>query len=206
MNNEKAQILSRYINGEPTYIPKKMRPTSARNLEEYKIRERLSICNMKHEEELLLLNASKAKENYDKVDAEVYNRIEQHNNEQQKEFLRGLWAKEVAEAQTRGQQICTKNLDFLSKLPDTDPYTGYESINNRITNTTSNTNTEHQRNDAIMESQQKSQYTEFQPPTKRDQWTEVRYKKHSYRRQQNYNSQSRSMDFHNRPGPSSRQY
>lgn len=122
---KKAEIITDFITNEKVYIIKKHRPNFSRVKEEYMIKERMSIHAMQVERDILLLNAEKAKANYEKIDSEIYNTIMKHDVEKERDDLVQQWGKEVQDAQLKGEFLCKHTLDFYSKLPETQPYLGY---------------------------------------------------------------------------------
>ena len=127
-NKEKAAIINEFVNKDEAFVTRKHRPKFAKTEEEYKIKEQMSLTSMATERDVLRMYAESNKENYEKVDSEVYNIICKHQNEAEKDKLLKQWEEEIKRSEEKGRKLNEKSLQFYKSLPEIDPYLGFEGI------------------------------------------------------------------------------
>ena len=124
----KAEIYDGFVNRDSVYIPPKFRPHYARDEEDYKEEEEISILRVKKEVRLMKKDAENHKKNYEHIDQKMYNHIEQTAKDPMKTKLLELWSKEVSDAEPMGEKLAEQNLAFVLEQPEKEPYLGYSEI------------------------------------------------------------------------------
>ena len=77
---------------------------------------------------ILELEAEGAKNRYSAIDSEVYQIIERHNEEYDRDFLKDLWATEVKSAEDKARELSFSSLNWQDHLPEHKPYHGYQDL------------------------------------------------------------------------------
>ena len=124
---EKSIIMENYLSGPKPYIMKKYRKpvingeTTAR----YKIREKLSIAEMRADIETAQVSAQECKVKYEKVDEDLFEICETLLNEEEKIKLKELWMTEVKAAESKSAQYWhSQKAPWWFNRPEMDPYIG----------------------------------------------------------------------------------
>lgn len=132
-NLKHAAIYSEFLEGQKPYIPKKFRPRFARDKFDFNLAERNSIHEMQIQKERYLYFAELADQKFRQIDEQMISEINGLNDRVVSDRLKKLWDKEVKIAEEKTDRLNEKELEFLSKLPETDPYDGYveEAVNGR---------------------------------------------------------------------------
>ena len=110
--------------GDP-YIPKKHRPRFARDPFDYRIAEENSIQQMKTQVKKWTHYADISRNKCNTVDHQVYDLLNQHPVQHEKEALIRRWGVEVKAAEEKAVAKNLRELDSYINLTTTDPYTGY---------------------------------------------------------------------------------
>ena len=125
-NLKRAQIYEQFLNEEGgVYIVKKSRPKFAKNIQDYKLAESLSIHEMRTQVERWKVYAGESKHKFEDVDNQLYNLITKHNVVGERDVLLNKWSEEVRSAENKAQVMNQKELEFIYNLPNTDPYSGF---------------------------------------------------------------------------------
>ena len=133
-NIEKAAIIEEFLDRDEVFITAKHRPKYAYNEEEYNLRVKLNITAMKNEIELLKMHGNTAKKNYEKIDIEMMQKINNVKNSREKELLTVQWEEEVKKSEIKGKELNENSLNFYRNLPNHDPYLGYPELKKYLDN------------------------------------------------------------------------
>ena len=124
-NLKHAAIYSDFLDAPQPYIPKKYRPKFSRDEFDFRLGEKNSIHEMKTQKERYLYFAECSDHKYKEIDKQMELDINSVVNPRYRERLSNLWKQEVSVAEEKAEKLNEKELDFLGKLPETDPYNGF---------------------------------------------------------------------------------
>ena len=154
VNFYKSHILDGQVNSNPPYIPPKFRYNHARNLEHFKVLEERSKSNMRSASKEFHLNGTEAKAKFLAIDDKMIETIERHHIESERKLLLDLWKRETKEAEAACTIRSDNTWQWLTSLPETKPYYGYQQEPDQITVPTAHHNTQTHHNQIPVRNQQ----------------------------------------------------
>ena len=122
-----ADIMEGYLAAEPPYILKEYRPrySPGEKPDRYKLRESLAKSAMMVEINQKKITATEQLDKYTEVDKEISDLCDKLENEEDKDYLKQLWSKEVTAAEEKSQTFYNqKKKPWWLNLSTKFPYTG----------------------------------------------------------------------------------
>ena len=176
-----ADIMENYINAENPYIMRAYRPkySPGEKAERYKLRENHAISSMMVDVNQKRITAREQYDIYSEVDQEITNLLDRVDDDDDKQFLKDLWAKEIDAAEEKSRSFFNqKKKPWWDSLPTKYPYNGQQSepIQNDTARESENSNpvgiTNEVTNNANIDEDEQMEVESSTEP-----WTHVTYRR-----------------------------